>query len=331
MSYLSKNRIFYNVVLRPSVDKCFVRLLRGKEVKMRPDNKVSLLILLQVMMIVDLLSSIVLVISGFVIGFVGGMVGLVLGVVRFPIVMGIETSASVTAGTNLGVSTLGAIAAALRHYRLGNINLHLFLILGLTGAAGAFIGSFLTGYIPVSYLLIVIGIIVLYESYNLLKGSGANQESINRKGSIEDPTSMRGENTDRISVYTQEKLIFLESIIGFGIGLLGSMVGLVLGSIRMPAMISILKMEPMIAVGTNLAASSIMGISGLIGHITNDNIDYFILVVMGSSAMMGGYLGARYTNRFSERNLKRIIGLVLIVVAATMFFRVYALGVDVLH
>jgi uncharacterized protein len=331
MSYLSKNRIFYNVVLRPSVDKCFVRLLRGKEVKMRPDNKVSLLILLQVMMIVDLLSSIVLVISGFVIGFVGGMVGLVLGVVRFPIVMGIETSASVTAGTNLGVSTLGAIAAALRHYRLGNINLHLFLILGLTGAAGAFIGSFLTGYIPVSYLLIVIGIIVLYESYNLLKGSGANQESINRKGSIEDPTSMRGENTDRISVYTQEKLIFLESIIGFGIGLLGSMVGLVLGSIRMPAMISILKMEPMIAVGTNLAASSNMGISGLIGHITNDNIDYFILVVMGSSAMMGGYLGARYTNRFSERNLKRIIGLVLIVVAATMFFRVYALGVDVLH
>jgi uncharacterized membrane protein YfcA len=278
------------------------------------------------MMIGDLLSSIVLVISGFVIGFVGGMVGLVLGVVRFPILMGIETSASVTAGTNLGISTLGAITAALRHYRLGNVNLHLFLILGLTGAAGAFIGSFLTGYIPVFYLLIVIGIIVLYESYNLLKGSGAKQESINLKGSIKDPESGRGENTDRI-----EKLIFLESIIGFGIGLLGGIVGLVLGSIRLPAMISILKMESRIAVGTNLAASTVMGISGLIGHIINNNIDYFILIIMGSSAMMGGYLGARYTNRFNERSLIRIIGLVLIVVAAAMFFRVYALGMIVLH
>jgi uncharacterized membrane protein YfcA len=276
------------------------------------------------MMIVDLLSSIVLVISGFVIGFVGGMVGLVLGVVRFPILMGIETSASVTAGTNLGISTLGAITAALRHYRLGNVNLHLFLILGLTGAAGAFIGSFLTGYIPVSYLLIVIGIIVLYESYNLLKGSGPKQESINLKGSIKDPESGRGENTDRI-----EKLIFLQSIIGFGIGLLGGVVGLVLGSIRLPAMISILKMEPRVAVGTNLAASSVMGLSGLIGHIINNNIDYFILIIMGSSAMMGGYLGARYTNRFNERSLKHIIGLVLIVVAAAMFFRVYVLGVNV--
>ena len=35
----------------------------------------------------DLISPIILVISGFVIGLVGGMVGLVLGVVRFPIIL----------------------------------------------------------------------------------------------------------------------------------------------------------------------------------------------------------------------------------------------------
>jgi uncharacterized protein len=285
------------------------------------------------MMQVDLLSPIILATSGFVIGFVGGMVGLVLGVVRFPVIMSIETSASITAGTNLGVSTLGAIAAALLHYQLGNIHFRLFLILGLTGAAGAFIGSFLTGYLPLSYLLVVIGIIVLYESYMLLKGSSSRtrQENFNSKGIVENPRSEGSGNTDRISVYTQEKLIFLESIIGFGIGILGGLVGLVLGNIRMPAMISILKMEPRVAVGTNLAASSVMGISGLIGHIINNNIDYFVLIIMGSSAMVGGYLGARYTNRFSERSLKRIIGLVLIVVALTMFLRVLGLGADVLH
>jgi uncharacterized membrane protein YfcA len=91
-------------------------------------------------------------------------------------------------------------------------------------------------------------------------------------------------------------------------------------------MISILKMEPRVAVGTNLAASSIMGISGLVGHIINNNIDYFVLIIMGSGAMIGGYLGARYTNLFSERSLKRIIGLVLIVVAITMFLRVSRIG-----
>lgn len=279
----------------------------------------------------DLISPVILTISGFIIGFVGGMVGLVLGVVRFPVVLSIETSASVSAGTNLGVSTLGAITAALRHYRLGNVHFRLFLILGLTGAAGAFIGSFLTGFVPVSYLLIVIGIIVLYESYILLKGSRPKRENIKKNEIVENPKSGGVENSNRMFLHTQEKSIFLESVIGFGIGILGGMVGLVLGSIRMPAMISILKMEPRTAVGTNLAASSVMGISGLIGHIINNNIDYFVFIIMGSSAMIGGYLGARYTNRFSERSLKRIIGLVLIVVAATMFVRVFGLGADVLH
>ena len=177
----------------------------------------------------------------------------------------------------------------------------------------------------------LIGIIVLYESYVLLKGSRAKQEYINRNEIVENARSEGREKTDRIFVHAQTKLIFLESVIGFGIGVLGGLVGLVLGSISMPAMISILKMEPRVAVGTNLVASSVMGISGLIGHIINNNIDYFVLIVMDSGAMIGGYLGARYTSRFSERILKRLIGLVLIVVAAIMFLHVLGLGVEVLH
>ncbi len=112
-------------------------------------------------------------------------------------------------------------------------------------------------------------------------------------------------------------------------GVLGGLVVLVLGSIRMPAIISILRMEPSTAIGTNLAAASVMGIPGLIGHIINSNIDYPVLILMGSGAMMGGYLGARYTNRFSERGLKRIIGMALIIVAITMFIRTFQVGTNV--
>ena len=72
----------------------------------------------------------------------------------------------------------------------------------------------------------------------------------------------------------------------------------------------------------NLATSSVMGISGLIGHLVNNEVDFLILIVMGCAAMIGGYLGASFTHQFSERNLKRIIGIVLIVVAINMFIRV---------
>ena len=51
-------------------------------------------------------------------------------------------------------------------------------------------------------------------------------------------------------------------------------------------------------------------------------MDYVILMVMGSGAMLGGYLGARYTNRFDDSSLKFMIGLVLVLVAIFMFFQV---------
>ena len=119
--------------------------------------------------------------------------------------------------------------------------------------------------------------------------------------------------------------IVIESVIGFGIGFLGGLVGLVLGSIRMPAMISILKMQPKVAIGTNLAASTVMGMSGLAGHLINDEVNFLVLATMGPASMLGGYFGAKYTNRFSERNLMKIIGIVLIAVVVSMIWRIYYL------
>jgi uncharacterized membrane protein YfcA len=110
-------------------------------------------------------------------------------------------------------------------------------------------------------------------------------------------------------------------MVGFAIGFLGGLVGLVLGSIRLPAMISVLKVEPRVAVGTNLAASSIMGAAGLIGHLLFGQVDLLILAAMGPAAMAGAFIGARYMNRFSARTLKMMIGLVLIPVAVVMFIK----------
>lgn len=248
----------------------------------------------------DLHLVIILGFLGLVIGFVGGLVGLVLGVVRFPLILGTEISAGITAGTNIGVSTLGAFTAAIRHYKQNNIHFQIFVIMAATGAVGAFLGSLVTKLVPIDLLLSIIGIIVSYEAYALILGS--------RKRKTEDK---------------KRYSILIECLIGFGIGFLGGLVGLVLGSIRMPAMISVLKMESKVAVGTNLAAATIMGAFGFLGHVLNNEVDYLTLAVMGSTAMIGGYIGAKFTGRFSDDKLKMLIGFVLIVVALFMFLRVF--------
>ncbi|MFL6456763.1 MAG: sulfite exporter TauE/SafE family protein [Nitrososphaeraceae archaeon] len=300
---------------------------------------------------IDLVIAIIFVLLGFVVGFVGGMVGLVLGVLRLAfIILGVESSfspsspssssVSVAAGTNIGVSTFGAAAAAIRHFRQKNISLQTFLIMAATGSTGGFFGSAFTKYIPLTLLLGLIAIIVLYEAFVLIKSSrkkkdeemrrSNNNEDNNNLDLIHGPSSaLRSSpsNPSNISGVRNKQFIFTESLIGFGIGFVGGLVGLIIGSIRLPAMISVLKMETKEAIGTNLAVSSLTGASSLVGHLINGNVDFLIMITMGPAAMLGGYMGAKYTNRFSEGSLKLIIGIVLIVVTGFIIWRIfYAIG-----
>jgi uncharacterized protein len=248
---------------------------------------------------------------GFIISFIGGMVGLVLGVIRLPFILSTGLSVTESVGTNIGVSTLGAITAAIQHIRNKNISFLIFIVMALTGAIGAFYGASLTKNVPINFLLIFIGLIISYESFILLKENKSNDEKITTQYLL----NLHKESTSQNSYYD----IFLQSIIGFLVGIFGGLVGLVLGSIRLPAMIKILKTEPKIAVGTNMLISSVMGFSGFIGHVISSEVNFLYLIVLGPSAMIGGFLGARYTNRLSPTNLKRLIGIVLAIVAAAIF------------
>ena len=113
----------------------------------------------------------------------------------------------------------------------------------------------------------------------------------------------------------------LEAGIGFGVGVLGGAVGLILGSIRLPAMVRILRVDPRIAAGTNLFIGFFMGALGWVGHVTRGQVDYPLLVMMGVAAMIGSYLGARLTGKVQLDTLILSMGGVLMVVGALLIWR----------
>jgi uncharacterized protein len=271
---------------------------------------------------IDFIYIIFLSLISFVISFIGGMVGLVLGVIRLPFILSTGLSVPESVGTNIGVSTLGAITAAIQHLRNKNISFTIFIIMAITGAIGAFIGASLTKTVPINFFLILVGLIISYESFimlkdniNIKKNKKINKKKNNNDKDITEYNSGLNQKSTMKFYYD----IFIQSIIGFLIGILGGLVGLVLGSIRLPAMIKILKTEPKIAVGTNMLISSVMGMSGFLGHLINNEINFLYLIVLGPSAMIGGFLGAKYTNRLSPSTLKKLIGIVLAIVAVIIF------------
>ena len=100
-------------------------------------------------------------------------------------------------------------------------------------------------------------------------------------------------------------------------GLLGGFVGLILGSLRLPAMLKYMGVRPKSAAGTNAAVGVVVGVGGLVGHLPG-GIDWGILLVGAAAAIPAAWLGARFTGRISEDLLLQAFTAILIVSGLAM-------------
>ncbi|MBI4307978.1 MAG: sulfite exporter TauE/SafE family protein [Chloroflexi bacterium] len=248
----------------------------------------------------------------FGVGVLGGFVGLALGTMRLPFLLLLGFPAPVAAGTNVIVSTVSAITGAYRHLRDGRVDGRVVLIMGLPSAVGAFVGGFLGGRVPEALLIAVAGVLVVWQAVELLARArgqkpAPNSAAPSRAGAL----AMSG---GRIAT---------EGAIGLGIGLLGGAVGLILGSLRLPALLHILRMDPRVAVGTNLVIGFLMGAFAFVGHGLQGQADVPLLVAMGVTGMAGTYIGARQTGRASVKTLLLAIGWVLLAVGLVLLGDAY--------
>ena len=227
----------------------------------------------------------------------GGLVGLVLGNIRLPVLVLVASSPAAGAGANIGVSAVSAFAAAFTHIRAGRMDWRLFAWMAPPSMVGAVIGGLLSGAVPSNALLIAIGVTLVVFAVDLLrpKPNGRQPEA--------------GRVSARAAILT-----------GALIGLLGGFVGLILGALRLPALLRFVGSDPARAVGTNAAVGFCLGVGGVFGHL-REGVDWWLLVVGAATSVPGAILGARLTGRLDERQLLRAIGLVLLVAGSAMILQ----------
>jgi uncharacterized protein len=224
----------------------------------------------------------------FVTAVAGGLVGLVLGNIRLPVLVLAASSPAAGAGANIGVSALAALAAAVTHVRAGRIDWRLFLWMAPPSIAGALVGGLLSGTVPGDALLIAIGITLLVFGIDLLR---PRPESPPARATGPRPAAI---------------------VSGAAIGLLGGFVGLILGSLRIGALLRFVGADAFRAVGTNTLVGFFLGAAGVLGHLTH-GIDWTLLLVGAAASIPGSLLGARLTGRLDERQLLRAVGFLLLV------------------
>jgi len=251
-------------------------------------------------------------ISSFLVGILGGFVGLALGTIRLPIIILLGIDPRIAAGTNIITSTISSFFGTVRHIQEKNVNKQIILFMGIPAVFGALLGGYLAPYVPVNLLLFSAGLLVFWQGieFVILARSQGTQ--------MRDAFGVDLENSK--GIFTRNR-VMAESGVGLSIGLVGGAVGLILGSIRLPAIIRILKIDPRIAAGSNLFIGFFMGIAGLVGHAFHGHVDYFLIIIMGTGAAIGSYIGANYTKKVSINTFLLILGIVLSVVGLILASR----------
>jgi uncharacterized protein len=227
----------------------------------------------------------------------GGLVGLVLGNIRLPVVVLAASSPAAGAGANIGISAIAALASATAHIRAGRIDWRLFAWMAPPSMVGAVAGGLLSGVVPGNALLVVIGVTLFAFGADLVRSKPDGRRA--------DP----GGFSARAAILT-----------GALIGVLGGFVGLILGALRLPALLRFVGAEPFRAVGTNAAVGFCLGVAGVFGHLPG-GVDWTLLGVGAVTSVPGAIVGARLTGRLDERQLFRAVGVVLLVAGTAMILQ----------
>ncbi len=251
------------------------------------------------------------------VGVIGGAVGLALGTVRLPFLLLLGMPAPMAAGTNILVSTLSALTGSYRHFRERRVDFYVVAVQGIPAVIGAFIGGFAAGLVHEGLLIFLAGLLVVWQGAEM--GLRASREQT-RTATTDSPRTSH--EAGGLARWTTGR-ITAEAVVGFVVGLLGGAVGLILGTLRLPALIVILNLDPRIAVGSNLVIGFLMGGFGWIGHVTRGQVDYPILILMAITGMIGTYYGARLTGMMGLRKLLYLMAAVLLIVGTLLIRDAY--------
>jgi uncharacterized membrane protein YfcA len=220
----------------------------------------------------------------------GGVAGLVLGNIRLPVLLLVTSSPAAGAGANIGISGAAAATAATAHLRAGRFDRRLFLWTAPPSVVGAVAGGLVSGLLPDRVLLLVIGVALLAFGVDTLRPRRRRE-----------PKPVR----------TLAPAAAAAAAIGF----LGGVVGLILGSLRLPALLRLGGAPPARVIGTNLSVGVLVGAAGVVGHLPG-GVDWTLFALGSAASIPGALLGARLTGRLNERQLLRAVGAILLVAGA---------------
>lgn len=248
------------------------------------------------------------IINSLIIGFIAGILASYFGiggsVLTTPAIrIMLSQPANVAIGTPLLIIIPTVLSASIIYLKEGLIDFRLFKSLSIFGLAGVIIGAVFTIYVQAELIMMITAVILIYIGIIII-----NSNSTNRIWRV-------------FENYRDNSLFIIGA--GFFAGFYSGFLGLGGGTILVPLLTLVFKLDFKKAIPTSLAIISFYAIPGAITHtlIGNVRLDLSLWLVVG--VIPGTIIGAKFLIGRSEKTIKFMFGLFLIIIA--LYFLYYEL------
>lgn len=280
----------------------------------------------------------VLLLLGAVVGTLQGFFGVgggwlttpALNILGFPIIYAI--------GTDLAYTVATAIIGTVRHHRLGNLDVRLALVLGISGMVGIELARRLIffldeqhladTYVRVLYILLLagVGIAIVVGHYRRLKadsgnphGSPAGTEPTTRLSGFIQGLALRPVVWfPRASVTLS---LWVVAALGWCVGLLAGVLGTGGGFVNVPAMVHVMGLASRVAVAASLFSITLTNSYGTLSYGVAGKVELLAAALMFLGSIVGVQLGATATVYVRGRNLQLLLAVTLILAAVAVGLR----------
>jgi len=238
-------------------------------------------------------------------GYIGATVGLVLGQLRVALLIYALGDPAIGTATSLAISTAGTLMGTLRHAVDGRVQLALLVTVGAPSAAAAFFTARYAHMVDARVLKLVIAGVLILTGISML---------VRRAPKTDAPGAEPAVTSDRPVLSP----MLAEVAVGTVLGAISGLVGLLLGSLRLPAMIRYARVPTPTAIGTNMAIGTLTGLSAGVATFLEGQVDLLAFAIVGPATVLGAHLGARNTGKLSPVTLLRVIAWVLVATGVLM-------------
>lgn len=267
---------------------------------------------------------------GGLVGFLSGLFGVGGGFIMTPLMMMAGIPPAVAAASDSAQIVAGAASGAYAHWRLNNVDFKMGTVLLLGGVAGGTIGVQLVKLLralgniefvmKAVYVLMLstIGGAMFWESLSTLRRA-------RRGSSAAAPAAaprQRGSIWTRLPLQMQfsQSNLRTSAIFPFFIaalvGVLAALLGVGGGFIMVPAMIYVIGMPTIVAVGTDLFQIVITTANVTLQQaITNKNVDLLLAMLLLIGSTIGAQLGARVGRRLRGEQIRILLAMIVLLFA----------------